>query len=352
METKRAQLNLINAYRLTHPASVDAFHSFLVSLPPGKHGHYWALIAALLSVQCRDVVALQVVKKVMRACPNGMDDVLLMTADTLLPLVNSCNFCNTKVKNIMTCTEQLQSLFQSQVPVKYKSLLKLRGVGPKIAHLMRSVAFGIDDTGIVVDTHVHKISAALNWTLKAKRPEESRLQLQRWVPKGEWTHFTLSIVGFGQTIKTKNWKAHFLTFAKNQNTLELGEDIVNRLVWSGCKIGQGADMKSNSGNSSSSGGGGGGGSGGSGGSGDTGNGSAIALGSKSSSSSPSQRGGSLSPLGQGECPHVVSFYDAFYTSSGDHTISLVLEYMDAGSLQDLINTSKNIMSSSLLLLLH
>ena len=99
-------------------------------------------------------------------------------------------------------------------------------------------------------------------------------------------------------------------------------------------------------------GGGGGGSGGSGGSGDTGNGSAIALGSKSSSSSPSQRGGSLSPLGQGECPHVVSFYDAFYTSSGDHTISLVLEYMDAGSLQDLINTSKNIMSSSLLLLLQ
>ena len=51
-------------------------------------------------------------------------------------------------------------------------------------------------------------------------------------------------------------------------------------------------------------------------------------------------GGSLSPLGQGECPHVVSFYDAFKTSSGDHTISLVLEYMDAGSLQDLINTSK------------
>ena len=112
---------------------------------------------------------------------------------------------------------------------------------------MRSVAFGIDDTGIVVDTHVHKISAALNWTLKAKRPEESRLQLQRWVPKGEWTHFTLSIVGFGQTIKTKNWKEHFLMFSKNQNTLELGEDIVNRLVWSGCKIGQGADMKSNSG---------------------------------------------------------------------------------------------------------
>jgi hypothetical protein len=54
----------------------------------------------------------------------------------------------------------------------------------------------------------------------------------------------------------------------------------------------------------------------------------------------SSGGGNLSPLGQGECPHVVSFYDAFSTSSGDHTISLVLEYMDAGSLQDLINTSK------------
>merc|ERR1711865_758606 len=58
---------------------------------------------------------------------------------------------------------------------------------------------------------------------------------------------------------------------------------------------------------------------------------------KSTKSTKPTRSGSLSPLGQGECPHVVSFYDAYKTSSSDHTISIVLEYMDAGSLQDLIN---------------
>ena len=54
-------------------------------------------------------------------------------------------------------------------------------------------------------------------------------------------------------------------------------------------------------------------------------------------SSP-QKGRTLSPLGQGECPHVVSYYDAF-TSKTDATISIVLEFMDAGSLQDLINAN-------------
>jgi endonuclease-3 len=236
-ETKLSQLNLINAYRLTHPASVDAFHAFLVSLPPGQAGNYWALIASLLSVQCRDVVALQVIKNLMKACPNGINDIRLLNAERLLPFVRSCNFCNTKVKNIITCTEQIDTVYFGIVPKDYKSLMKLRGVGPKIAHLMRSVSFGMDETGIVVDTHVHKISKALNWTNNAKNPENSRVQLQLWVPKGEWAQFTVNIVGFGQTILKKNWKEKFLQFSTEQGALEVGQDIVNRLEWSGCKFG-------------------------------------------------------------------------------------------------------------------
>jgi endonuclease-3 len=218
-----------------HPASVDAFHSFLVSLTPGRTGHYWALIAALLSVQCRDKVALQVIKRLMAACPNGIDDISHMNEATLLPLVKSCNFCNTKAKNIITATAQIKTLFHGQVPSSYKSLLKLHGVGPKIAHLMRSVSFGIEETGIVVDTHVHRVAAAMGWTSKAKLPEDSRIQLQRWVPKEEWVHFTLSVVGFGQCTKKKNWRDRFLQFAKEQGeeTLVVGCDIVDRLVTTG-----------------------------------------------------------------------------------------------------------------------
>ena len=153
---------------------MDAFHEFLVSLPAGPNGHYWALVGSLLSVQCRDVVALQVVKNLMREFPSGMEDISRMEESDLLPFVRSCNFCNTKAKNIITATTQIQTLFQGQVPCEYKSLLKLHGVGPKIAHLLRSVSFGIDDTGIVVDTHVHQVARALGWTSKtAKLPEET-----------------------------------------------------------------------------------------------------------------------------------------------------------------------------------
>ena len=217
---------------------MDAFHEFLVSLPAGPNGHYWALVGSLLSVQCRDVVALQVVKNLMREFPSGMEDISRMEESDLLPFVRSCNFCNTKAKNIITATTQIQTLFQGQVPCEYKSLLKLHGVGPKIAHLLRSVSFGIDDTGIVVDTHVHQVARALGWTSKtAKLPEQSRVQLQQWVPKGDWTHFTLSVVGFGQTTRKKNWMENFLQFAKEQGSeaLELGEDIVQRLRARGTK---------------------------------------------------------------------------------------------------------------------
>ena len=238
--TKLSQLHLINAYRLTHPASVDAFHTFLVSLPSNDLGHYWALIASLLSVQCRDVVALQMIHKLMNACPKGIEDVALLNAEQLLPLIRSCNFCNTKVKNIIATTEQIQTLFHGSVPTSYKQLLKFKGVGPKIANLMCSVSFG-KETGIVVDTHVHKISAALAWTIKAKHPEDSRMQLERWVPMNEWTHFTLSVVGFGQTVQRKDWKKKFLTFSKEQGAMEIGMDIMHRLMLSGCKIGDSGD---------------------------------------------------------------------------------------------------------------
>eukprot|EP00946_MAST-07B_sp_MAST-7B-sp1_P002893 g2893.t1 len=111
------------------------------------------------------------------------------------------------------------------VPRSYEELLSLRGVGPKIAHLLRSVSFGLDSTGIVVDTHVHRIATTLGWVEGGKStPEDTRVALEKWVPSGEWTKFTLSVVGFGQATRRVDFEKDFLQFAKAQMQISPGVD--------------------------------------------------------------------------------------------------------------------------------
>ena len=239
------QLSLITAYRIVRPATVDDFHAFLVSLPPGPRGNYWALISALLSVQCRDKVALAAAKRLISACPEGIADMKTKSEEKILEYCRTLNFCKTKAKNIFLTTQSLVSNHDGKVPQSYKELLKLRGVGPKIAHLLRSVSFGMGDTGIVVDTHVHRIATALGWAKggKSSTPETTRKQLEKWVPRGEWIAFTLTIVGFGQATRRTGFKESFFQFAKSQGKLassessviSIAEDIVSRLKGEGLK---------------------------------------------------------------------------------------------------------------------
>ena len=81
--------------------------------------------------------------------------------------------------------------------------------------------FGHDGTGIVVDTHVHRVAQKLGWvdrtTAKRRGPEETRRQLERWVPKGTWTDFTTAVVGFGQLTRTgAEWATRFLRWAARE----------------------------------------------------------------------------------------------------------------------------------------
>ena len=60
------------------------------------------------------------------------------------------------------------------------------GVGPKMAYLCMNVAWK-ENTGIGVDTHVHRICNRLGWTGSAKTPEETRRALEDWLPRDKWT---------------------------------------------------------------------------------------------------------------------------------------------------------------------
>jgi len=100
------------------------------------------------------------------------------------------------VKHLKKTAEILKREYDCDIPDNVKGLCKLPGVGPKMAHLCMNVAWK-KQSGIGVDTHVHRISNRLGWA-KTKTPEETRKALEGWLPQSKWTEINWLLVGFGQ----------------------------------------------------------------------------------------------------------------------------------------------------------
>ena len=93
----------------------------------------------------------------------------------------------------------LRDRFSGRVPSTINELTSLPGVGPKMAHIAMNVTFGIV-SGIGVDTHVHRISNGLGW-VKTKTAEQTRISLEKWLPKPLWSEVNVLLVGFGQQLQ-------------------------------------------------------------------------------------------------------------------------------------------------------
>lgn len=88
-----------------------------------------------------------------------------------------------KADFIKRTTQILKDQYQGDIPPSLKELIKLPGVGPKMAHIVMDVGWN-QITGIGVDTHVHRISNRLKWVQKeTKTPEATRVSLEDWLPR-------------------------------------------------------------------------------------------------------------------------------------------------------------------------
>ncbi|KAK3244354.1 hypothetical protein CYMTET_46028 [Cymbomonas tetramitiformis] len=196
----------IEEMRAETPASVDDFHRFLLELRGEPEPEFECLVAALLSVQCRDGVALAAMQKLKAGVKEEgvtVAAITSMSVDDLGNYISSCNYYKTKAKNIKAIAEILTQRFDGRIPKSATQLTSLPGVGPKIAHLVMSIAFG-KNSGIVVDTHVHRFARRIGWTSDsaARSAEHTRKDLELWMPQGLWGDITLLIIGFAQRICT------------------------------------------------------------------------------------------------------------------------------------------------------
>jgi endonuclease-3 len=128
----------------------------------------------------------------------NLESVLALEPPALNAFINKVGFHNLKTKYIKQAAEILRDKFNSDIPDTIPGLTSLPGVGPKMAYLCMSAAWGRDE-GIGVDVHVHRITNLWGWH-KTTKPEETRAALESWLPKDKWHDINNLLVGHGQTI--------------------------------------------------------------------------------------------------------------------------------------------------------
>ena len=153
------------------------------------------LIATILSAQCTDkqvnIVTSYLFKKY-----RATSDYIEVHLEELQNDIKRIGLFRNKSKSIQKCCRSLIENHGGSVPANMKSLIALAGVGRKTANVVLGNAFNINE-GVVVDTHVARLSNRLGFTLE-KTPEKIEINLQKLVPRNDWTMFSHWLIWHGR----------------------------------------------------------------------------------------------------------------------------------------------------------
>ena len=153
------------------------------------------LVSAILSTRTKDEQTAKAVKRLFSVVSKP-EDLLRLSVDEIDELIKPVGFHRIKAENIKKLAEILVREYGSKVPERFEDLIKLPGVGRKVANI---VLASLGKQAIAVDTHVHRIANRLG-VVKTKSPEETEQALKSIVPKELWSRLNKAFVGFGQTV--------------------------------------------------------------------------------------------------------------------------------------------------------
>ena len=162
------------------------------------HDTAWQLLlATMLSAQCKDSTVNKVTAILFNNYPS-IQDIDKLDLITLEKLIYSTGFYHNKAKNIKAAAKYLLEVNRGDVPQTMAELLKIPGVARKTANVVLSEWFGIDE-GIVVDTHVKRITNLLG-IVNSDKPIEIEKQLQKVIAKNDWGKLSLLLIEHGRNI--------------------------------------------------------------------------------------------------------------------------------------------------------
>ena len=162
------------------------------------HTSAWQLLAAtILSAQCTDVRVNIVTPGLFEKLPT-VEDMAAVPQDVLEQEIRSTGFYRNKAKSLIGAAKGILRDHDGKVPNKMDDLLKLPGVARKTANVVLGTWFG-KALGVVVDTHVQRISGRLDFT-KQKDPKKIEKDLINLLPKSRWILYSHQIIHHGRQV--------------------------------------------------------------------------------------------------------------------------------------------------------
>ncbi len=154
------------------------------------------LIATILSAQCTDERVNKVTPGLFKKYPTAQAFAEAPLED-LEEAVRSTGFYRNKARNIKECCRVLHENFDGNVPADLDALVKLPGIGRKTANVVLGNAYGVP--GIVVDTHVARVSQRLGLTAQ-KDPDKIEQDLMDLIPRDRWVIFSHQLILHGRNL--------------------------------------------------------------------------------------------------------------------------------------------------------
>jgi len=163
-----------------------------------NHSSAWELlVATILSAQCTDVRVNMVTPELFRKYPTPAEFAALKP-EQLEPDIRSTGFFRNKSKSLVGAAKKVTSDFGGRVPETMDELLTIPGVARKTANVVLGTWFRKNE-GVVVDTHVHRISRRLELT-RNDEPVKIEQDLMRIIPRERWTDFSHQVIWHGRKL--------------------------------------------------------------------------------------------------------------------------------------------------------
>jgi len=155
------------------------------------------LISTILSAQCTDVRVNQVAETLYKKYPDAKA-FAYATPGELEMEIRPTGFFRNKTKSVMGASKAILERFGGEVPRTMEEILTLPGVARKTGNVVLGTAYGIT-SGIVVDTHVLRLSKRLDLT-RNEDPKKVEQDLMQDIPRERWIQFSHQLIWHGRRV--------------------------------------------------------------------------------------------------------------------------------------------------------
>lgn len=202
IKNKPAQLKIASKAKIP-PAPVDKTLKLLKKYYPDAHcaldhSNAFELTAAtILSAQCTDERVNKVTPHLFAQYPTPQA-LAKATQEDVEAIIRSTGFFKNKAKSLIGMAQAVVDQHGGEIPQQMDQLVKLPGVGRKTANVVLGNAFNIG-IGVVVDTHVTRLSQRLGWT-KNEDAIKIENELMKIIPKEDWIMISHYLIFHGRQI--------------------------------------------------------------------------------------------------------------------------------------------------------